>query len=251
MPLPANALAIRAESSRDGLVRIRMDRPPVNVLGADDLRALATAVTAVGASRARVILLAGLPRAFSAGVSIPEHAPDPAMIERMLGAMRAALSSLLETTAVTIAAVSGACLGGGAELASACDVVLAAEDARIGFPEVRIACFPPGAVAFLPLRVGAARAADWILSGRTVSGREAADAGFASRAVPSGEVEREAEKLARELLSRAPAALAAAARLLRTERRRALEDTMTRAEEAYRGLAGDPDLARAVREWKK
>jgi enoyl-CoA hydratase/carnithine racemase len=228
-----------------------MDRPPVNVLGADDLRALAAAVSGASASGARVILLAGLPRAFSAGVSIPEHVPEPAMIERMLGAMRAALSSLLDTAAVTIAAVSGACLGGGAELASACDVVFAAEDARIGFPEIRVACFPPGAVAFLPLRVGAARAADWILSGRTVSGREAADAGFASRAIPAGEVEREAEKLGREMLSRAPAALAAAARLLRTERRRALEETMTRAEEAYRRLAGDPDLARAVHEWKK
>jgi len=249
--VPANALAIRAESSRNGLVRIRMDRPPVNVLGADDLRALAAALAGASSSGARVILLTGLPRAFSAGVSIPEHVPEPAMIERMLGAMRAALSSLLETGAVTLAAVSGACLGGGAELASACDVVLAAEDARIGFPEIRVACFPPGAVAFLPLRVGAARAADWILSGRTVSGREAADAGFASRAVPAGEVEREADKLAHELLSRAPAALAAAAHLLRADRRRALDETMLKAEEAYRALAGDPDLARAVEEWKK
>ena len=67
--MPANAVAIRAESSPDGLVRIRMERPPVNVLGADDLRALAAAVADASASGARVILLAGLPRAFSAGVS--------------------------------------------------------------------------------------------------------------------------------------------------------------------------------------
>ncbi|HYK43381.1 MAG TPA: enoyl-CoA hydratase/isomerase family protein [Thermoanaerobaculia bacterium] len=242
---------MRTESSGGGLVRVRIDRPPVNVLGAEDLRELADGISAAGRSGVRVILLAGLPRAFSAGVSIPEHAPEPAMIERMLAAMRAALSALLETSAVTIAAVSGACLGGGAEIASACDLVLAAEDARIGFPEIRVACFPPGAVALLPLRIGAARAADWILSGRTVSGREAAEAGFASRAVPPAEVEREAEKLAHELLSRAPAALSSAAQLLRAERRRALEQTMSRAEEAYRRLGGDPDLARAVKEWKK
>jgi cyclohexa-1,5-dienecarbonyl-CoA hydratase len=242
---------VRAESSRGGLVRIRIDRPPVNVLGADDLRELAGTIAAAGRSGARVILLAGLPRAFSAGVSIPEHVPEPAMIERMLGAMRAALSALLETSAVTIAAVSGACLGGGAELASACDLVFAAEDARIGFPEIRVACFPPGAVALLPLRIGAARAADWILSGRTVSGREAAEAGFASRAIAAADVEREAEKLAHELLTRAPAALSSAAQLLRAQRRRALEETMSKAEEAYRSLAGDADLARAVKEWKK
>jgi enoyl-CoA hydratase/carnithine racemase len=172
------------------------------------------------------------------------------MIDRMLAAMRAALTSLLETSAVTIAAVSGACLGGGAEIASACDLVFAAEDARVGFPEIRVACFPPGAVALLPLRIGAARAADWILSGRTVSGREAAEAGFASRALPAHRVEKEAEEFVRELLSRAPAALAAASRLLRSERRRALDETMARAEEAYRGLAGDEDLARAVRDWE-
>lgn len=239
------------ESSGDGFVRIRMDRPPVNVLGGDDLRALAASVAQADAAGARVILLAGLPRAFSAGVSIPEHVPEPARIDRMLAAMRAALSSLLETSAVTIAAVSGACLGGGAELVSACDLVFAAEDSRIGFPEIRVACFPPAAVALLPLRVGAARAADWILSGRTVSGREAAEAGFASRALPADQVEREAEKFARELLSRAPAALAAVSRLLRFERRRALDETMARAEEAYRGLAGDEDLARAVRDWER
>jgi len=239
------------ESSGDGFVRIRIDRPPVNVLGADDLRALAASVAQADAAGARVILLAGLPRAFSAGVSIPEHVPEPAMIDRMLAAMRAAVTSLLETSAVTIAAVSGACLGGGAELASACDLVFAAEDSRIGFPEIRVACFPPGAVALLPLRIGAARAADWILSGRTVSGREAAEAGFASRALPADQVEREAEKFARELLARAPAALAAASGLLRFERRRALDETMARAEEAYRGLSGDEDLARAVREWER
>lgn len=238
------------ESSGDGFFRIRIDRPPVNVLGADDLRALAASVAQADAAGARVILLAGLPRAFSAGVSIPEHVPEAAMIDRMLAAMRAALTSLLETSAVTIAAVSGACLGGGAELASACDLVFAAEDARVGFPEIRVACFPPGAVALLPLRIGAARAADWILSGRTVSGREAAEAGFASRALPAHRVEKEAEEFVRELLSRAPAALAAASRLLRSERRRALDETMARAEEAYRGLAGDEDLARAVRDWE-
>ena len=167
------------------------------------------------------------------------------MIERMLGAMRAALSSLLETAAVTIAAVSGACLGGGAELAAACDVVFAAEDARIGFPEIRLACFPPGAVAFLPLRVGAARAADWILSGRTVSGREAADAGFASRAFPAETSSARRKASRRTASSRARRAFCAAP-ALRGPNAAGPEGAMARAEEAYRGLAGNADLARAV-----
>lgn len=243
--------AVLIAGSRGGLARVLIDRPPVNVLGADDLFRLADAVSRASAADARVLLVTGLPRAFSAGVSIEEHAPRPASIERMLGAMRAVLTALVETPAVTVAAVRGACLGGGAEIACACDVVFVAEDARVGFPEIRLACFPPGAAALLPLRVGSARAADWIFSGRTLSGREAFEAGFASRPAASETVEAEAERYCETLLSRGSGALRAAAGLLREPRRAALSGALVHAEDAYRALAGDPDLERAVAEWEK
>jgi cyclohexa-1,5-dienecarbonyl-CoA hydratase len=233
-----------------GLARIRIERPPVNVLRIADLEDLAAAVS--GVASARVLLLTGLPRAFSAGVEVAEHAPEPAAIDRMLAAMRAVLSALVATPAVTIAAVSGACLGGGAEIVAACDLVYVAEDARIGFPEIRLACFPPAGSALLPLRLAHSRATDWILSGRTVSGREAAAAGFAARAFSAETVEPEAERAAEELLGRSPAALAASLFVLRAALRETLgpEGALARAEEAYRGLAGNADLARAVRMWK-
>ena len=195
-----------------------------------------------------MVVLRGLSRAFSAGVEVAEHAPDPPAIETMLGAMRAALTALVETPAITIAEVFGACLGGGAEIAAACDFVYAAEDARIGFPEIRLACFPPAGSVLLPLRVGAARAAEWILSGRTVSGREAALAGFASRAFPASVLAAETDRAAAQLAGRAPAALGAAREILRSARREALAPggPLARSEAAYRGLAHDPDLARAV-----
>lgn len=245
--------------SADGRVHLRMSAggradleirvPPVNVLAVADLERLAERVGSVGASR--VLVLTGLPRAFSAGVSVREHEPEPEAIERMLAAMRRALTALIECPAVTLAAVSGACLGGGAEIAAACDLVLAAADAKIGFPEIRLACFPPGGAVLLPGRVGQARANDWILTGRTVSGREAAEAGFASRAVESGSLSRETGRLAEELLSRSPAALCAARDLLRAGRREALARGLPRAEEAYRGLAGDVLLRQAVRSFSK
>jgi cyclohexa-1,5-dienecarbonyl-CoA hydratase len=229
-----------------GRADLSIDRPPVNVLDAASLEELGALVRGVGE---RVLVLSGLPRAFSAGVSVAEHVPDPASIETMLAAMRQALNALVRTPAVTIASVSGACLGGGAELAAACDLVLVADDARVGFPEIRLACFPPGAAALLPLKVGEARAADWILTGRTLSGREAARAGFAARCVAAAELEGETGRLAERLLSTAPAALAAARDLLRAERRRALAEALPRAEDAYRLLAGDADLALAVEEF--
>jgi cyclohexa-1,5-dienecarbonyl-CoA hydratase len=198
-----------------------------------------------------VLLIQGLPRAFCAGVDVADHEPDPEPIERMLAAMRGVLESLLAVPAVTVAAVSGACLGGGAEIAAACDLLLAAEDSKIGFPEIRLACFPPGGVALLPQTIGSARATDWILTGRTVSGREAAEAGLVARAAPSERLNAEAETLACELLEKSPAALAAARELLRAPRRRALSEELPRAEEAYRGLAGSEDLRRAVRAFLK
>lgn len=146
------------EPSADGVAELRLRIPPVNVLTGSDLREIARCAEAV--ADAGVLVVTGLPRAFSAGVEVAEHRPDPEAIEAMLSAMRAALTALLAVRAVTIASVSGACLGGGAELAAVCDIVLAAEDARIGFPEIRLACFPPGAVAFLPARIGEARAAE-------------------------------------------------------------------------------------------
>jgi cyclohexa-1,5-dienecarbonyl-CoA hydratase len=165
--------------------------------------------------------------------------------------MRSALTALLRTPAVTVASVSGACLGGGAEIAAACDFVLASEDARIGFPEIELACFPPGAVALLSERVGPARAAEWILGGKAFSGSAAAAAGFASRAVPFARLAEETRALAGALASRSEAALSAVLPLLRRGRLEAVAQVLPRAEEAYRGLAGDAELARAVRDFPR
>lgn len=241
-------MPLRFSSSASGRADLAIEIPPVNVLDVAALEELARLV--LQASEKRVLVLSGLPRAFCAGVSVAEHVPERGAIEAMLGGMRAALSSLVKTPAITVASVSGACLGGGAELAAACDLVIAADDARIGFPEVRLACFPPGAAALLPGRIGGARAADWILTGREVSGREAAEAGFASRSVSAADLPEEIARLVDRLLATSPAALAGARDLLRAERRRALAEALPHAEDAYRLLAGSPDLAKAVEEFE-
>ena len=235
--------------SPEGRADLAIAIPPVNALGVGDLEDLAARLGEVRTSR--VLVVRGLARAFSAGVSVSDHEPEPASIDRMLAAMRRVLSALLEMPAATVASVSGACLGGGAEIVAACDLVVAAEDARIGFPEIRLACFPPGATVLLPARIGEARAIEWILTGRTVSGREAAQAGFASRAVPPALLDREVDRLVAELLRKSPAALSAARGVLRAERSEALTRALPRAEDAYRTLARDPALSRAVRDFGK
>ena len=235
-------------AASDGLARLDIHLPPVNVFSAADLDEFSRAVEK--ARSCRVLLLSGLPRAFSAGVAIEEHIPEAGPMERMLAAMRGALTALVETPAITVASISGACLGGGAEIAAACDIVLAAEDARIGFPEIRLGCFPPAAAVLLPMRMGETRAAEWILTGQSYSGTEAAAAGFATRAVPAASLESETRRLIEGLLSRGAAALGAARDVLRRSRREALARSLPYAEEAYRRLLGDADLTKAVREFQ-
>jgi cyclohexa-1,5-dienecarbonyl-CoA hydratase len=246
-PAPS-AAGIRLERSRDGArADLRIELPPANVLGLAALGDLTRAVSSAG--DARVLVLSGLPKAFSAGVDVADHAPEPEAIQRMLAAMREVLEALVATPAITLASVGGACLGGGAEIVAACDLALASDDARIGFPEITLACFPPGGIALLPLLLGESRAAEWILSGRIVSGREAEQAGFVARSVPAARLADEVDRLAVRLGRRARGGLSAARDLLRARRREALATRLTAAEEAYRGLAGDADLARAVREF--
>ena len=240
---------IRLNLAEEGrLARIGIHLPPVNVLGVADLDELTRRVNA--AADASVLVLSGLPRAFSAGVEVADHAPESRAIERMLSAMGGALAALLKSPAVTVAVVSGACLGGGAEIAAACDMVFATEDARIGFPEIRLGCFPPAAAVLLPLRIGETRAFEWILTGKSYSGTEAAAAGFATRVIPSASLVREMQHIVGALLSRDPLALGAARDLLRRPRRDALALGLPRAEDAYRKLEGSEALRKSIEGFK-
>jgi hypothetical protein len=138
--------------------------------------------------------------------------------------------------------------GGGAEIVSACDLVLVSEDARIGFPEIRLACFSAGgrgAPAGADRR-GARFALD--LTGESVSAAKRPTRGSPARGVARAPLE-ETERVAAQILSAAPGALSSALDLVRRSRREALANRLPDAEDAYRRLAGDADLARAVSEF--
>lgn len=113
---------------------------------------------------------------FSFGASIPEHAPKE--IERVLPQAHALVEKLLAFPAPTAALVRGRCLGGGFELALACDFIFAEQGATFGLPEIALGVFPPAASALLPSRVGAARAAAAILTGAAVAAEEWQRAGL-------------------------------------------------------------------------
>ncbi|MFV1987198.1 MAG: enoyl-CoA hydratase/isomerase family protein [Gemmatimonadota bacterium] len=183
-----------------GLARITLDRPPLNILDIPMLEELGGILKMLDEDpQPTAVLLTGAGKAFCAGVSVEDHTAD--RVDVMIGAFHAVIDRLLGLPCPVVAAVNGAALGGGFELALACDAVLAVETAKIGQPEIKLGVFPPAAAVLLPRLVGRQRAMDLVLSGRTVRGAEAARIGLVARAIPADEFEAAVEEYARGIAS--------------------------------------------------
>jgi cyclohexa-1,5-dienecarbonyl-CoA hydratase len=141
--------------------------PKGNILTRDMIAALRTALECVVENpHLKLITIEGAGEDFSFGASIPEHAP--AEIGRALPEMHALLYELLDAPAPTAALVRGRCVGGGFELALACDVITAEEGATFALPEIALGVFPPAASVLLPYRAGGAMASYSILTGSPI-----------------------------------------------------------------------------------
>ena len=191
------------------VAHITLHHPPLNVIDVGMMAELARALTEIEARPdVSVIVLSGEGKAFSAGVDVAAHTPDK--VDEMLGKFHGIIRALVATKKVTIAAVHGHCLGGGAELSMVCDIAYTAESAQWGFPEIKLGCYPPVACTALAALVGQKRAAELILTGRTIDGKEAAEIGLANRAVPNSELDFVIDESIGHLRKLSPAALALA-----------------------------------------
>ncbi|MGQ9823621.1 MAG: enoyl-CoA hydratase/isomerase family protein, partial [Desulfotomaculales bacterium] len=132
----------------DGIIEIRLDRPPLNVLTIPMMEELVRALEWAKTEPGAVILLSAEGKAFSAGVDVADHTPDK--VEDMIGVFDRIFLTMAEIDRPIAAAVNGAALGGGYELVLACDLVVASEKARFGQPEVTVGVFPPAACSCLP-----------------------------------------------------------------------------------------------------
>lgn len=185
--------------------RLTLQHPPLNVIDIAMMDELAQALAGIEArSDVSTVILSGAGKAFSVGVDVAAHTPDK--VEGMLARFHAVIRALISSRKVTIAAVRGHCLGGGAELAMVCDLVYTTETATWGFPEIKLGCYPPVAATAMASLVGQKHAADLILTGRSITGTEAARIGLANRAV--GDVEEALQDAVRQLSKLSPAVLA-------------------------------------------
>lgn len=171
-----------------GVVTVELDHPPLNVLDIPMLQELDAVLADLGADRAlKLLVLTATGKAFCAGVDVADHTAE--RVEFMIGTFHSSIRRLLAFDTPVIGAVNGAALGGGCELALACDVILASSRAKLGQPEIKLGVFPPVAAAILPRLVGRQRALDLILSGRVLRASEALDMGLVSQVAEPEEFE--------------------------------------------------------------
>ncbi len=158
-------------------VRITLNNPPLNVIDMQMMGELLAALEQIETmAEISAIVFVSSERAFSSGVDIAAHTPEN--VRNMLTAFHGVIRAVVATRKLTIAAVRRHCLGGAAELALLCDIVYASPDSVWGFPEIKLACFPPVAAAALASIVGQKLAAEMILTGRAINGEEALAAGL-------------------------------------------------------------------------
>ncbi len=237
---------------RPPLAQVTLDRPKVlNALNAEMLDELAAAFDELAADDSvRVILLAGAgDRAFVAGADIGELAalaPEQAQAFAQRGQ---AVFRRIETLGKpVIACVRGFALGGGCELAMACAMRIAAEDAKLGQPEVKLGILPGyGGTQRLPRLVGRAAALKLLLTGAIVDAREALRIGLVDEVVPAEQLMARAEALAMEIAANAPLALGEVLRAVDEGQNQSIDAGLAIEAEAFGRLAATADKAEGTR----
>ncbi|MBI2157358.1 MAG: enoyl-CoA hydratase/isomerase family protein [Candidatus Rokubacteria bacterium] len=191
------------------LVWCTLERPPLNLLEPGIIRAVHDTFAALGADRSvRVAVLTGAGRAFTAGMDVTVLRDlDQAGATDLITRLHDAIDAVHRAPFPVIAAVNGACLGAGFELALACDLRVAAASAPLGLPEVRVGVPSVIQAALLPPLIGPGRAAELLLTGETVPAERALAWGLVNEVVPAERLPAAVEALAAKILAAGPEAV--------------------------------------------
>ena len=217
-----------------GVGRITLNLPPLNIIDIPMLGEIQSAITRIQLEKdVKVLVIDHQGKAFSAGVSIRDHTPDKVseMIEKFHGLFR-----LLHSLALpTLALVDGMALGGGCELATFCDMVIASDRATFGQPEIKVGVFPPVAAVVFPDMIGRNHALELLLTGDVIDAAEAKALGLINRVFPKQEFRQRADEFVGRLTSLSAPVLkltkSAVDRALYTS----LREGLTAVEELYLG----------------
>lgn len=237
---------IRFQEQYD-VARLSLARPPLNIMTIEMMGEINHALERAAVNPSlKVLVIGGQGKAFSAGVAVEDHMGD--RVKPMLETFHQIFRGLRALECMTLAAVQGPALGGGAELATFCDFVVASEAATLGQPEVKVGVFPPIAALHYPKRVGLAQTLRLLCSGETIGAAEAQRIGLVDRVVP-------ADKLAEAVDAEVERFRAQSAVVLRLTKRAvcdsagvAFDEALATLEELYqRELMTTEDAAEGLR----
>lgn len=222
-------IRVREETS---LLRVTLAHPPLNILTMAMMRELQHALETARARRdIKLLLLDAEGKAFSAGADVGEHTAG--MVHEMISTFGALFRALAGVPFATLAVVRGAALGGGCELATFCDMVIASEKAKFGQPEIGVGVFPPVAAAIFPRLMARNRAVEWILSGDVIPAAEAERIGLINRVLPEEDFDGGVERFVARFTRHSASVLAFAKRAIDIGITAPAHSHIHRAEELY------------------
>ena len=216
-----------------GVVKIAVNRPPFNVLDIATMTEMNAALDrAAGEKDAKLLLVTGVgEKAFSAGVDVADHTRDK--VQGMIDTFHGNIRRIMALPIPSVAAVNGAALGGGLELALACDMLVAAEGAKLGQPEIKLGVFPPIAAVLMPRIVPSPRAMELVLGGGTIDAREAHSIGLVNKVFPKESFAADTAKFLGQFLSLSRAVLLHAKRAMRVATGRPFGEALHDVEQIY------------------
>jgi enoyl-CoA hydratase/carnithine racemase len=243
---------LQVDRHDDGVVEVVLDRPEaLNAVSTAFAREITTTMADVGADLAvrAVVLSSAVERAFCVGADLKERngfSDDDLRAHRPVS--RAAYRAVLNLPMPAVAAVHGFALGGGFELALACDLIVADETAVVGLPEVSVGLVPGGGgTQLLTRRIGWSRAADLIFTARRLDATAALALGCVDRLVPAGSARTEALAVAATIAANSPIAVRAAKRAMRQGFDADLATGLDREDDAWTAAAFSPDRVEGIR----
>ncbi len=186
-----------------GVARIIFNRPKHNMLSIAMMEEINDELSALLADKGlKCLVISGEGKSFCAGVDVEDHKPE--LVDEMIATFNRLFELIDKLEIPTIAAVHGACLGGGMEVAIACDMIIAAKGASFGQPEIKLGFFPPYAAIRLPKLIGQAKALEVCVTGKRYTADEARSLGFVSQTTDDDKFSAELEKLVGEIKSSSP-----------------------------------------------
>jgi cyclohexa-1,5-dienecarbonyl-CoA hydratase len=187
----------------DGIARIVLNRPKFNMMNIEMMGALNSQLESLIEDRdLKGVLISAEGKHFCTGVEVADHKPD--MVADMIAAFNRIFELLDRLEVPLIASVQGYCLGGGMELAIACDIIVAAKGAKFGQPEVKVGFFPPYAAIRLPQLVGPAKAVEICTTGRFYNARDAQVMGMVGTVVEDDQLGDACEKMISDIQANSP-----------------------------------------------